>query len=115
MPKNPFSLAYGPSIQVIAGSDQDRQAIGHDPLDESHLVLHHSAGGIARRVVQEGFPERVADAHHIPAVEGSVQMVVQLGSNEAIPLAVGIAAEQRVAVGVQAEQVDRAVPPARIA
>ena len=92
--------------QEIRPADQDRQAIGHDPLDESHLALQSPGGDIARRVVQEAFTERVADAHHIPAAEGTVQIVVQLGSKDAIPLAVGIASEQRVAVGIQAEHVD---------
>ena len=101
--------------QEIRPADQDRKAIGHDPLDESDLALPPPGGDIARRVVQEGFSERIADAHHIPASEGSVQIVVQLGSSEAIPLVtVGIAAKQHVAVRIQAEQVDRAAPPARI-
>ena len=100
------------SVQIIAGADQDRQAGDHHPLDESHLALRRPAEGIARRVVQEGFPEGVPDAHHIPASKGSVHVVGQLWNQAAPPpLAVGIFAEQRVAVGIQAEQVDRLIAP----
>ena len=91
-------------IQIIACTDQDRQAIGHHPLDERHLALLHPGGWIERRVVQEGFTEHIPDTDDIPADKGSVQTGVQLWSNDAVPLAVGIAAAQRVARRIQANR-----------
>ena len=42
---------------IVAGADQDRQTIDHDPLDESHLACQPPGGRVYSRVVEEGFPE----------------------------------------------------------
>ena len=102
-------LACGPSIQVIASTDQDRHPKGDHPLDEGHLALGHPIGGVERRVVQEGFPERLRHGHVIPDGDGG-----QLRRAYAHPPVVGVAGKERVAVHVHTKQVDRVAPPARI-
>ena len=72
-------------------------------------------GRVAGRVVEERLSERVADGDDVMAPEGALRVRVQLRGQRLEPLAVGIAAEQRVAVGIQSEQVDRVAPPAGIA
>ena len=100
----------GPSlIQIVASTDQDRHPKGDHPLDEGHLALGHPVGGVERRVVQEGFPERLRHGHVIPDSDGG-----QLRRAYAHPPVVGIAGKERVAVHVHAKQVDRVAPPARI-
>ena len=42
---------------IVAGADQERQTIDHDPLDESHLAFQPPGGRVYSRVVEEGFPE----------------------------------------------------------
>ncbi len=63
--------ACGPSlIQIVAGTDQDRHPKGDHPLDEGRLALRHPIGGVDRRVIQEGFPERLCHGHVIPDSDG---------------------------------------------
>ena len=42
---------------IVAGADQDRLTIDHDPLDESHLAFQPHGERVYSRVVEEGFPK----------------------------------------------------------
>ena len=66
------------SIQIVAGGEQDGQAIDDDPLDEGHLPLESPGGRVACRVVEERLPERVADGDDVTAPEGTLPVRVQL-------------------------------------
>ena len=50
---------------IVAGADQERQTIDHDPLDESHLAFQLPGGRVYSRVVEEGFPEGVPHTYEI--------------------------------------------------
>ena len=93
-------------IQVIARADQHRNPEGGDPLDEGQLALPLVGGRIPVPVVEEGFTEGIGDPQDIPAPEAADVDGGQLGPDQGVCRGAG---KEGVAVGVQAEQVDRAV------
>ena len=97
--------------RVVAGGEQHGHAVSDHALDEGDLVLGSTGHRISRLVGQKRLAERFADPEDIVAPE--LPVPVEFRGRGAEPAVPGVAVEQHVAVGIQAEQVNRAAAPAR--